>query len=111
MRGHEPLVAMRMRGFLPAAVYVNADGNTPGDWTIPAHAAAPLFAEINVDPSETIARLDLRCLAGLTVHLNGSDPMRVAALKDACMEAGAQRVIAYCQDWTEDTDGALSWPK
>lgn len=109
MTGHEPLVAMRLRGRQPASVHINANGNSVGNWTIPAYPGAPLHAELNVHPSETIGRLDLRCIAELTVHLNGDDPQRVAALRDACIEAGARRVIACCPDWTDDTQGDLSW--
>ena len=110
MRGHEPLVAMRLRGLQPASVHLNANGNSLSvDWTIPACPGAPLHAELEVDPTETIGRLDLRCIADLTVHLNGSNPERVAALRDACIEAGARRVIACAPDWTDDTEGLLSW--
>jgi hypothetical protein len=90
---------------------MNADGNSPGGWTIPAYPGAPIHADINVDPAESIGRLDLRCIVGLTIHLNGSNAERVAELRDACLEAGAERVIACCPAWTDDTEGILSWPK
>jgi hypothetical protein len=110
MKGHEPLIAMRLRGRLPASVHLRADGGPCWEWTVPAHAGAPIHADIVVDPEESIGRLDLRCFVGLTIHLNGQDPERVKALSIACMEAGAARVIACCPQWTNDSEGLLSWP-
>jgi hypothetical protein len=123
MRGHEPLVAMRLRGHVPAAVFVDADGTLPrsftSGWTTPAYPGATLHAHIVIDPTDAVPLLDLRFVVGLVVHVDGADAQRVSEIGVACLEAGARRVVtAVVSAGMEpdaivinDSDGALTWPR
>lgn len=114
MRGHEPLVAMRMHGMTPATVEMQVDRPMPAwfwrEWLTERLPGQPIHARILVAEDDSPARIDLRCLIGLAVQVNGPNPDRVAAVAAACTEAGAERVITVCGDVITDTEGLLSWP-
>lgn len=93
MRGHQQLIAMRNAGAVPDVVWIDTDLPKlpmPGDW----HEITPRHAHLQLDASDRLARLDLRCVIGLTVSVSGSDVHRVRAVRDACIDAKAKRVIA-----------------
>jgi hypothetical protein len=97
MRGHEPLLAMRRRGFRPASVWlVDSPPPTPLldgtrlDWW--AFRDTPP-AEIFVEPDDSPARVDLRFLLALTVHVLMPDADRMRAFVEAAKNAGAARVF------------------
>lgn len=93
MRGHEPVIAMRMAGVMPQSVTFSTD---PVKADITRHW--PEFtshAHVEVEATDPIARLDLRFVVGMPlVFIDGQDAQRVDALYRACLEAGASRVIA-----------------
>ena len=99
MRGHDQLIAMRMRGRVPR--YGVCIATDPQDIGWPAAwqtlcmlwGAHPDTAELYIDPTEPIRRLDLRPLVGLSVQVRGCDPARVREVFDAAQHAGAKRVI------------------
>lgn len=112
MRGHEPLIAMRLRGFTPRCVWIDLDpdkSNAWRDWPAMDNTMARLY----IDASES--RPDLRPTTGLTCYIVGSDIDRVRSVRDTCIECGAKRVIATVMQpgrgdtWTvrrmSDTEG------
>jgi hypothetical protein len=115
MRGHTDLIAMRLRGKRPASVHIDADGLLPrritSGWSVPRHLGADLHAELVIDPAEELHLLDLRCVVGLVVQVNGLDTPRAEAVGDACVAAGASRVIVATPELTHDTAGELTWPR
>lgn len=102
MKGHEPLIAMRRQGFVPSAVWLDLDpSNCWRTWPqflggiewkrFPASTGA---AHVQVEPGDSIPRLDLRFVVGLTCWVQGSDAHRVHLLHQACDDAGAKRVLS-----------------
>lgn len=95
MRGHEQLIAMRMRGLLPPyGVAIETDAQ-PSRWPMlwAASPYEPCMAHVHIGPSERLGGLDLRYLVGLEVKVDGQDAERVRAVFEACLRAKAQRVI------------------
>lgn len=94
MRGHEKLVAMRHAGYVPDSVWIDTDAERalpmPGDW----HAIDNRKAHLQTEPGEKAWRIDLRCAVGLICYVDGSRALEVRAMRDACIAAGAKRVIA-----------------
>jgi hypothetical protein len=112
MRGHEPLIAMRRAGKVPGSVALSLYAGTP--WRTWAHADPTAFrgfpdaqstAHVLVEPTDPIARLDLRFLVGLTAWVDGPDTQRVQQLHQACADAGAKRVLSTAQQ--PDSRGVL----
>jgi len=93
MRGHEPLIAMRLRGRKPASVWVwdRDDFGMSKAWHQRAESQAkPL---VLIEPAENLQRLDLRFAVGLTVFIDTEQPERMQAMVDAFHAAGAHRVV------------------
>ena len=91
MRGHLPILAMRRAGLRPTMVTMSdfpTETRCWRDW--PEETA---HAEVEIDRTDTPARLDLRYLVGLTVMVYGYNAGRVHALGDAAKRAGAARVL------------------
>lgn len=97
MRGHEPLVSMRLAGHRPRSVWISlfpvqswalewAEWEpTQGDCTI----------ELDTHDIAIAARLDLRFLVGLdNVTVSGPDSESTTRIAQACTRAGAKRVLA-----------------
>lgn len=114
MRGHEALLQMRRQGLAPVSVTVTTDPECDrfvASWP----RDMPAFPQLLIAPDDTPERLDLRCLVGLRVWVDGLDPERVERVAKACEAAGAKRVISVAivaGDVTriDDTQGALTWP-
>lgn len=118
MRGHEPLIAMRLKGQVPHMVAINvADerDRLAGDW----HQIG-VGPHLWVEPGDSIATLDLRCVVNLLVDVSGDikHEKRVRRVFDACIKAGAARVMGAIhkpkRDGLEiveymDTAGVLTW--
>lgn len=117
MRGQTALEAMRRAGLVPESVDIclfPVKRHLLGAW--------PYGATLQADAAPNPAAL--RCIVGLSVRVAGSDARRVAAMRDACIKAGASRVIATVFDGREDgpdysrfeavsvtdTEGVLTWP-
>lgn len=101
MRGHEPLITLRRRGYTPAVVWIDATGEDGlclwRDW----HRYAPPRPHIDVDPTETIARLDLRFLHGVSavfLEIPADNPGRQLAMLDAIRAEGVRRVLVSLTD-------------
>lgn len=121
MRGHQDLIAMRRRGYVPHVVFIDIGQDRLWDGWV---ERTPWSAHLCVGESEQPSRADLRCVVGLTVSVHGEDAARVHALRDACIEARAARVIATVSRCTHDvlkyerfecsevtdTAGVMTWP-
>lgn len=100
MRGHEPLIAQRLRGKRPDLVAVEVGG--PPTWqSANWHRFTPRHAQLHIADADPLQRLDLRCLVGLNVTVFGQDPQRVGAAVAAIQAAGARRVLACAYTVTE----------
>jgi hypothetical protein len=99
MRGHDALIAFRMRGLCPAAAFVYVGTDALRSWESWPHCvrSAP-FAAIEVGPADRLSRLDLRCLVGMQVHVHGEEEERVLAVAQRALDDGAASVFAYSQD-------------
>lgn len=91
MRGDTELIELRLAGKVPAIVYVDTDesGKVQSE-------AVSLW----IEPEDRLNRLDLRCLFGLHVIVNGSDENRVRWVVRAVKQAGAEKVQAFLIDTT-----------
>lgn len=90
MRGHQDLIAMRRRGLVPPVVVIDLS------------AVLVPNGGLTVGLTERPSLADLRCVVGLTVSVHGEDAASVHALRDACIEAKAARVIATVSRCTHD---------
>ena len=109
MRGHGPLIAMRRRGVRPRFARFDLDA-VPAwrDWsTWPEWSDAAL---VEVQPSDAIARLDLRCAVGMPAVVMGGSDERAAALFAALLQAGASRVLAFTDERSVDSLEGHAWP-
>jgi hypothetical protein len=106
MRGHLALLEMRRAGAAPDVVLVDC-------FPTPSHQAQhwpsdnPTTAVIEIEAGDRPARLDLRCLIGLDVTVNGFDSQQVAAVEAAVIAAKARTVTAAVlrrNGWRLDTD-------
>ena len=117
MIGADALIARRTHGAPPGIVWLDADAApVPDGEDNDAHAHLWLG-------KSNPRRVDLRCVIGLTVHISGPDRETVFALRDRCIAAKAQRVIAsvltqvsfgewpaFRLDECTDTLGQIQWP-
>ena len=98
MRGHEPLIAMRLAKKRPRSVSVMLAKVAP--WAIEwhKHPATEGDAVIEIEDKDNPATLDLRCLVGLDyVIVYGQDNDRTRSVAKAC-KMYAKRVIESCFD-------------
>lgn len=96
MRGHQPLIAMRLRGKCPAAVFIDVGTDPTQAWrTWPGANPWAEIAHVEVPDSERLTSLppQLRFVVGMQVHVNGTNRDRTEALAQMALEAGAKRVI------------------
>lgn len=113
MTGHQPLIAMRLRGQRPPVLWVQTSLQSNRDWA--RYGERP---EIGIEAADYPDLLDLRFAVGLTVLVDGSNPDRVASVGKA-FEQVAKRVICNVDsggEWPElvsttDTQGELAWQK
>lgn len=91
MKGHQQLLALRKRGAVPDWVFIDLDSdplNEWSDWERTNNAKAALLVEASDK------RLDMRFVVKLACFVQGENKDRVMAVRDACIAAGASRVIA-----------------
>jgi hypothetical protein len=119
MRGHDALIAMRLRRQVPLAVQIDTDGE-PNRLHACWHSLGVGMAHLHIGADEAVQPLDLRCVVGLLVIVHGLDAGRVSTVVDACEAAGASRVVGSVfqrrgEEWEHaqmfDTDGVMTWPK
>lgn len=91
MRGHESLIAMRRAGFVPDWVFIDTDPDALEAWR-DWHKLDNRRASILVEPADR--RFDFRFAIGLKCYVSGEDADRVHSVRDALIDARAERVIA-----------------
>lgn len=87
MRGHEKIIAMRLRGKAPEVVFLN-DWPCETDW-----AEWGEFPTVCV-AGDSIPLLDLRFLIGLTVSISSDSEERAKALFEACKAVPVAVVVS-----------------
>lgn len=95
MRGHHPLIAMRLRGKCPAGAVVNVGTDPLKAWANwPTSNPWAVIAQIEIPERDRLSALasELRCLVGLLVQVVGDDQDRTEAVAQMVLEAGAKRV-------------------
>lgn len=118
MRGQDPLIAMRRNRQRPTMfVSIDVDGGT---WLADHWHAEGLQPFILIESSDAPARVDLRFLVGLDVHVSGPESARerVSRIAKACAASGARRVLqsltrTVCGESRTiehtDTKGIIEW--
>lgn len=124
MRGHQHLIALRMRGLVPSdGVRISTD-DKDADW--PAQhrklyarlGCMPSVVELQIGMDDDLDLLDLRPLVGLFVTVEGMLSRRVRQVGRAAIAAGAKRVIGnvFIPAGEEsrlveiiDSEGAMTW--
>ncbi|MBV8501949.1 MAG: hypothetical protein JO006_09540 [Paucibacter sp.] len=97
IRGHQPLIAMRMRGLRPDGVHITAGidhGKGWRDWPQGSPWGTNASLEVRDDEPTSSLAPAFRCLVGLTVFVLGAAESRVDAIAEAAREAGAASVYA-----------------
>lgn len=119
MRGHEALIALRLRGkALPVSIGTDDAGN---QLTARWREMGMGTAFVSIGPTDRVASLDLRFVVGLEVWIDGRDAHRVAEVFEAVRAAGASRVLGATMTTKPngesevasmlDTKGVLTWPE
>jgi hypothetical protein len=108
MRGHEQIIALRLRRKAPKTVQIWCGTDALQGWrdwhTSTGHA------EVEIQDGDALSGLDLRFTVGMLVMVNGTDPFRVAAVHAGCLAAGAQRVVSaavYFDPQRPNADGVV----
>jgi hypothetical protein len=106
---------MRRQGARPNVVFLDVDRDHTEQWRRWPQLS-PHRPTVQVEPTDSPARLDLRFVIGLIVLVSGSDADRVQRIGKACEDAEALRVITtVCDPKTcevvdfSDTEDPL-WP-
>jgi hypothetical protein len=100
MNGQESLTRLRDAGYRPGAVFlmivprVRYSVFSHPDMVM-AHGGLP---EIDVYPDEDPRTLDLRCIAGLDVHIGGEQEKAVKALYDRVKQFRPHSITAAAAD-------------
>lgn len=96
MIGHEPLMRLRAAGYSPGhAFLIIADPVAHSIYSHPDMAMANGgYPEIEVHPQELFGALDLRCIAGMDVHVCGKDARQVKALFDRAVKFRPKTITA-----------------
>ena len=107
MRGHEQIIEARMQGYKPASP-VSVDvgqstrwqsflsGEMPAGRVTMLHDSKPLHPRVMLSPGESARTADWSWCRGLSIDIDGDDPVRVQAAADRIIAAGAVRVLATC---------------
>ena len=97
MRGSNGLIALRKAGVAPDWVWVDTD-LTPAPFADETTLDNCIGIRLQIEKSDKPNRLDLRCVVGLNCYVQGETASVVHATRDACIDAGAKRVIAAVMD-------------
>ena len=85
MRGHDELIAMRIRGNHPKAVNIC-------DFPVKLDAECPTVCVAE----DHVVDLDLRFVFDMVVHIDGHDEARADELMQKCIDADARIVSRSC---------------
>lgn len=95
MKGHQPLIDMRMAGSIPSCVWIDTDEDKLESWRY-WPAMDNRRASVQLDPTDK--HPDMRYVIGLPCYIQGTDSKAVFKARDACIEAKAARVIAMVME-------------
>lgn len=105
MRGHDKLIALRLKGRKPRIVFVN-DYPCDIDWFENPGSAVTVCTA-----GDDLQTIDLRFLVGLTVSVSSPTENRAKALFEACKRYAAVVAAGCCTGrngwaavWRRDTD-------
>ena len=102
MRGHEPLIALRMSGKRPRSVSVMLGKVEAWALAWDKHPATQGDAVIEIEAKDIPALMDLRCLVGLDyVLVYGDDNERTRSVVEACQKYAKRVIAAYFDDMTK----------
>jgi len=111
MRGHQPLIAMRLRGKAPQAVWVKLGQDRQRQHaTWPTET--PQFAHLTIPDTDRMSALrsDLRCLTGMPIHVMADSFERFEEFVAVLMDWSPKRVFAYVAGTLYYlTEGATQW--
>jgi len=93
MRGHEALIAMRRKGRRPGMAIVWCGRDALRSWSTWGDET-PQTAHLEVADDEPLAGVDMRCVVGMLVVVQGDSERRVMSVYRRCLENGARRVLA-----------------
>lgn len=97
MRGHENIIAMRMKGVKPAGAVLVCDYQVnPSflEWRYSDDRKNPTVCTHGTQ----VSAIDFRFVVGLPVHVHGDSVSRVKQIAGACKKAGAESVAAQAGD-------------
>lgn len=105
MRGHEVIIATRLRGWKPAK-WVVVDVGRDAAWQawllrgsgLEIAPGLPSTTYVCLSPSESTRLADWAWAIGLKVQVDGDDEARVMAACEGLRSAGAKRVVALLCD-------------
>jgi hypothetical protein len=117
VRGHESIIALRLRGRMPSTVHVSCDPLHVDVWRRwPEYLTD---GQVEIEPKDHIGLLDFRWAIHIPmVWVGGASPERVSAVASAIRQAGAKRVVAMVFEERRkaphmvamaDTAGELTW--
>jgi len=88
MRGHEPLIAMRKAGKCPDVATIELGRDTDSLHARWQHLGMSPCIEIG--PNERLSGLDLRCIVGMNVIVQGDDEARTIRAAELVLAAKAK---------------------
>jgi hypothetical protein len=105
MKGQEQILEARHRGMKPSTmVFVDVGQHTGWQKFLLEQNARmlndtePMNPHVCLAPTESARTADWSWCVGLRIQLDGTDPVRVMAAFERIKAAGAERVIATCDD-------------
>lgn len=108
MRGHEPIIAMRViERLAPVEIIVTDLPDKPG-------ATGPIANHVYIEEGDLIETLDLRFLAGTFCHVSVKDNSRGQRIAHACAEYAARTIASFYEGGPfakriTDTQEQRSW--
>lgn len=92
MKGHDGIIKMRKRGYMPEAIWL-LDYPCNTNWE-----------EFQDDPTvcvhgDNLNTLDLRYTVNLAVHISSYSEERAKTLLELCKQHSARKVMACANDW------------
>ncbi len=101
MTGHEPLIDMRLSGYMPKAAFVTVIESSPAAWGTYTHPNEAMnlggAPDIVIMPDDNPATVDLRCLRSMLVHIAGNDRDRAVATLERIAQFEPLKAIAAGQ--------------
>lgn len=101
MKGHEPIIKARKRGYKPAKwVWVDVGMDPAWQSSLSCYSGAeiapgiPGATYVCLEPCESSRTADWSWTVGLKIHVDGDDEARVMAAVEGIRAAGAARVVS-----------------